>query len=268
MDLILNFLKFIFNQQDLTLIFSLLSLGFFGGFTHCSLMCGPFVLTQVNHRLTNIKIENFSYFKKIQSTALMPYHCGRILTYASLGSLGCYLRISLDMIVGFKMFASSLMILACIFFIDLFFKQNRIIFNKFFNQNKKIIQKLKNFFKKNLIAKKITKIHQVIIKKILNKVNFLLNNPDGLRGLFLGIILGFIPCGMLYGALTIAANLSHPLLAFFSMIIFGFGTFFALFFVGLFTKISMKLKEFKIIANIVIIFNIAFLVKIFIKITF
>ena len=265
MDLTLNFLKIFFNQPDLTLFFSLFSLGFFGGFAHCSLMCGPFVLTQVNYHLSNIKIHDFSTLKKIQGAALLPYHCGRILTYATMGWFACYLRIAIDAISGFKILASSLLILACLFFIDLFFKQNSHWFNKLFLQRFNFYPKINKKFQQNFIIKKLIIIQQLSIKKILSKVNFLLNNPQGLQGFFLGIILGFIPCQMLYGALAIAANLSHPLLAFLSMIIFGFGTFFALFAVGLFTKISLKLREFKIIANIVIIFNIIFLVRIFLN---
>ena len=55
------------------------------------------------------------------------------------------------------------------------------------------------------------------------------------------------------------------ILAFFGMFSFGIATFFALFFVGFFAKLTFKLPEFKIIANIVIIINITMLFKMFLQ---
>jgi sulfite exporter TauE/SafE len=51
-------------MHDLIIIISLVNLGFFGGFTHCSGMCGPLVLTQVTNRLEKIPLNQFYGLKK------------------------------------------------------------------------------------------------------------------------------------------------------------------------------------------------------------
>ncbi len=240
------------NSGDLIILISLISMGFFGGFSHCLGMCGPFVLTQVSNNLSRTKIDDFKGLKKLSKIALFPYHLGRITTYSLIGFVCALLRINLDKSFGIEILSAILLLIACGVFISFFITQNSIKIHKIF----KFLPK-KSFKKFNFLAP--------LFKIFSKKINFLLINSSGLKGYLLGLILGFIPCGMLYGAFALASSLSNPFLAFFGMLSFGVATFFALFFVGFFAKLTFKLPEFKIIANIVVIINIAMLFKMFLQ---
>ena len=74
--------------------------------------------------------------------------------------------------------------------------------------------------KNNKINKKFFNINKILdIIKNITKPLFL--NPRGLNGYLLGLILGFIPCGLLYSALLIAANINNDLTAMIAMFCFG-----------------------------------------------
>ena len=242
------------NSADIIIIISLISMGFFGGFSHCLGMCGPFVLTQVSNNLSRTKIADFQGFKKLSKIALIPYHLGRITTYSLIGLVCALLRINLDKNFTIEILSALLMLVACGVFVGFFITQNSLKIHKIFRINL-------NFLPKNLLKK--LNFFSPLLKILSKKINFLLINSSGLKGYLLGLILGFIPCGMLYGAFALASSLSNPFLAFFGMILFGIATFFALFFVGFFAKLSFKLPEFKIIANIIIIINIVVLFRMF-----
>ena len=237
-------------MNDLPLLFSLFSLGFFGGFTHCIGMCGPFVLTQASNRLENIPIENFSHFKKLQNLALIPYHLGRITTYSIIGIFCSILTTNLDDFAGFRMISAILLIIAAFIFIHLFFEGK--VFNKI-----KIPSVLRN------------KIRLPFNSKILKKaLSFLFANPRGLKGYTLGLILGFLPCGLLYAAFAIIATISNPAIAAIGMIIFGISTFPSLFFTAFGGQIFSKIPEFKLITKIVILINITILILMAFKLAF
>ncbi|MFM7557469.1 MAG: sulfite exporter TauE/SafE family protein, partial [Alphaproteobacteria bacterium] len=116
------------TSSDLNLIFSLISIGFFGGFTHCTTMCGPFVITQVSSNLSKISLKNYNGFAKISGVALLPYHLGRLTTYGIIGFFTNILSNSMDNFIGFKLFSSLMLFLAILFFINLFIKQNNFCF--------------------------------------------------------------------------------------------------------------------------------------------
>lgn len=223
--------------ENLTIIFSLISLGFFGGFSHCTGMCGPFVLTQVSSRLENIKIDQFSNFKKLQSLALFPYHFGRITIYAIIGFFCSLFAKNLRNIAFFNDLSGFLLIFAAIFFLQSFFEKKFLRFS--FNNVKMANKAIKKIFTDNNFLEKLFK------------------NPQGFNGFLLGLILGFIPCGLLYGAFALSAAFANPLLAAFAMFLFGISTFPALFLTAsggyLFFKISNS--NFKLISKIVILIN-------------
>ena len=56
--------------------------------------------------------------------------------------------------------------------------------------------------------------------------------PWGWRGICLGMVLGFLPCGLLYAAIGAAAATSDPVAAAMSMAVFTLGTFPMLWLVG------------------------------------
>ncbi len=58
-----------------------------------------------------------------------------------------------------------------------------------------------------------------------NLTRTLFQHPVGPYGYLLGILLGFLPCGLLYGALIVAAATARPVTAALAMLAFALGTF-------------------------------------------
>jgi sulfite exporter TauE/SafE len=217
-------------MNNLTLIFSLISLGFFGGFTHCVGMCGPFVLTQVSNRLQKTPLENFSDFKKLQNLALLPYQLGRITTYSMIGFFCSLLNKTISDFSGFRIFSAILMFLAGLIFLDIFFQ-------------KKLLRFKSNFLKK-------LPFPEIVLTNLFQ-------DPKGFKGYFLGLILGFIPCGLLYGAFLIAAVIGQPFLAAIGMALFGIATFPSLFLTasGGYFLFKFEPEKFRFIAKFFMLIN-------------
>ncbi len=216
--------------NDFTLIFSLLTLGFFGGFTHCVGMCGPFVITQTSNRLQQVPLEKFHGFERLKNLALLPYHCGRITTYSLIGFLCSFFTKGFLDVTGFKFVSATLLFFASLFFFNLVFERK---FKLSFKSS--ILERFVLFFQKTL--------------------SLLFLDPRGLRGYFLGIFLGFIPCGLLYGAFLISATISNPFLAAFGMFSFGLATFPSLFLTACGGSVLQKIPEFKIVSKALILLN-------------
>jgi len=210
-----------------TIILSLINLGFFGGFTHCSGMCGPFVLTQVSNRLQNTPLEKFSTFSKMRNLALIPYHLGRITTYSFIGFFCSAITKNLQ---NFKHVSGALLIIAAFIFL-----KNILNFKLPFKPRKSSFLKIKT---------------PEILKKLFA-------NPQGFNGYLLGIILGFIPCGLLYAAFVLSASLANPILASFAMFLFGIMTFPSLFLIASSSYLFLKITNLKLVSKIVILINAA-----------
>jgi sulfite exporter TauE/SafE len=276
---------FLKMTNNFTLILSLTSLGFFGGFSHCVGMCGPFVLTQVSNRLQKTPLENFSNFQKLKNLALLPYHAGRITTYVFLGFLCSFFTKNIQDFSGFRFLSALFLFFASLFFLSLFTtslssprrRGSRLFFldsrlrgddkcgGKFSDFALRF--KSKNLKKLGLFQKKISFLKKILpLTPTLSQSKFswgrgrgvvtnLFQDPRGFRGYFLGLILGFIPCGLLYGAFAISAAISSPILAAVGMFFFGISTFPSLFFTACGGFFLTKLPEFKFIAKTVILIN-------------
>ncbi|MGE0725999.1 MAG: sulfite exporter TauE/SafE family protein, partial [Alphaproteobacteria bacterium] len=75
------------GASDLALAGTLLVAGLLGGLTHCTTMCGPFVLAQVAAGLEHAG-PRYGTLARLSGGALVPYHLGRLTTYVALGALG------------------------------------------------------------------------------------------------------------------------------------------------------------------------------------
>ncbi|MBU6339393.1 MAG: sulfite exporter TauE/SafE family protein [Rickettsiales bacterium] len=225
-------------MHDLTIILSLFSLGFFGGFSHCIGMCSPFVFTQVTNRLTKTKVENFS---RLKNFALIPYHFGRITTYSLIGICCSFLTKNIRDFTEFRIIATFFLLIAAMAFLELLFE-------------KSFFKSIKN---KLPIKSKSLKINSNGPKFLSSLLSNLFKNPEKFNGFFLGVILGFIPCGLLYSAFLLAMTISSPFIAGIGMFAFGIATFPALFFTasgGYFFLKKFK-QELKIISKIILTIN-------------
>ena len=238
-------------MSDFLLIYPLLFLGITQSFSHCLAMCGPIVAT-LTHNTTSHNTYPEMSLQKIKSYALLPYHFGRITTYTLTAFLLALVRKKIDNYFSLQILQHFFLSLALLFFVYLFCQNcSKKKFSKYFT-------KIHHFFTKIFIYQTINKFWQKFFSKISKKM---LNNPLGWQGYFLGLILGFIPCGLLYIAYSLASSFDSPLLAMLGMLIFGLSTIPALLFSSALVNYWQKLPEFKIIANIIIMFNILAILK-------
>ncbi|MES2677447.1 MAG: sulfite exporter TauE/SafE family protein [Pseudomonadota bacterium] len=227
------------SHSELIIIISLFTFGLLGGFSHCAGMCGPFVLTQVSNRLNKISIEQITVFKKLSGLALLPYHCGRITTYCFIALISSYLAKNLKNIAGFKQLAGILLMIGAL-----------IIFNS-------TIAKIKLPFRIRRHSTIDWKNFLAFFSFLKNFINSLFLNPTGLKNYFLGIALGFIPCGLVYGAIVTTLSLDNHFAVLLAMLAFGIGTIPALFMTacGGYWFFS-RIKYLKLFTKIILLINI------------
>jgi len=259
--------------MEFYLISNLFSLGFFGGFSHCIGMCGPFVITQVSSNLQKTSLVNFNFFTRLKNSALIPYHFGRIISYSFIAFISKLILKSFDNTRFYEIFSAILLIIGAIFFLRILLEDNSFLI-KFINNLKKFlinfIGNKSHFAQKKLLKNftmKLTKINffKVVYQKLYAILKYLFANPRGINGFILGLILGFLPCGLIFGAVAITLNFSSPILSAFGMMIFGLSTFVALFFTGYFGGFILKIKALKYLTKFIIFLNIVMLLMLAFK---
>ena len=180
---------------------SLFIAGLAGSLAHCVGMCGPFVLSQVTARLQDQPAVKMTELTRLTGAALVPYHLGRITTYAALGGMAAFLSGGIVLFGGLKYLASALLVLAALFFLGYAARSLKIPLPSFGNMGP---------------ARQFGFLTRL--------TRSLLDRPAGWRGYGLGLALGFLPCGLLYGALAAAASTADPLAGIFGMAAFALGT--------------------------------------------
>lgn len=190
------------------LLSSLFLTGLIGSASHCTGMCGPFVLSQVATRLERIPAAGMSEWHRLSGAALVPYHLGRATTYAVLGAVGGAAAGILAGWGGFRFLAAALLALAAMFLMGM------------------AVPRLK------LLLGTAPAGESWWSRSVGRLARPLFASPTGWRGWLLGMFLGFIPCGLLYAALAAAAATGDALASAFGMLAFAAGTVPALVAVG------------------------------------
>ncbi len=194
------------------LLFSLFMTGLVGGLAHCSAMCGPFVLSQVGARLESVPASRMREWHRLAGAALLPYQLGRLTTYMGLGTVGALVAGSLGNVAGLRWISAALLGVAALFFIGYAVPRLRAL----------LPGKASGDGKEGWWSRHIGRLARPLFAA-----------PVGWRGYALGLLLGFIPCGLLYGALAAAASTGDPVAGAFGMGVFALGTMPTLFGVGL-----------------------------------
>lgn len=191
-------------------VFGFFLLGLFGGFGHCVFMCNPFVLFISSKFAPNVP----GYFKFL--IPQIKYNIGRIITYTFLGVVFNLAKENISLLFSdIIIFQKVLAILAGIFLIS---------YALFDILGLKIFSKLEdNFFTRK-------------IRKVLSKVKFY--SP-----FLMGLILGFLPCGLLYGVLIGVSSLNNTFIAAVSIAFFGIGTSVSLLLISIFGNIVLKYRN-------------------------
>jgi len=189
----------------------MLMLGLVGSL-HCVQMCGPIVLSY------SVSVESLQ--TNGRSSPLLSlvsnhvaYNSGRILTYSVLGGLAGLAGRTFGLIghlAGFShalaLFSGGLMILVGIIMLGVI--PSRVIGGKLLR----------------------------IPSAILQRVGRLLSAPATMNRFFLGLILGLLPCGLIYAALLKAMATGSALEGVATMLAFGLGTACALVVLGIFSS--------------------------------
>ncbi len=209
--------------------------GLLGSVSHCVGMCGPFVLAQVGARLERVPAAGMTEWHRLAGAAAAPYHLGRATTYALLGALAGGITGGLATLPALRHLAASLLALAAAMFLLGALRQAGL----WPGQGQAggapgwPGRVLGPFFAA----------------------------PIGWRGYGLGVGLGFLPCGLLYGALAAAASTGSALAGAFGMTAFAIGTVPALVVTGVLGHLAGR--RFRSLAGVVapglMIMNAAFL---------
>jgi sulfite exporter TauE/SafE len=151
------------------LAFALFLAGLAGGFTHCAAMCGPFVVAQSLARIDGLGIE------RLKGVLLAPYHLGRATSYIAIGGGLGAVGGAVSGLSGLNHALAAFLVLAAGLF---------------------VLQAIG----------RAPSGSGAVGRRVAALVRPLVATPTGLRGYALGVGLGFLPCGFLYGAFAAAAG--------------------------------------------------------------
>ncbi len=180
------------------LVFSLFLAGLVGGFTHCAGMCGPFVLAQVSP----FDETKGMCVKRLSQAVLLPYHMGRMTTYVALAvSLSSFLNLAFLFLPIKNFIAAPILFLAGVVFLISAFPRLSTVFPWAVN------------LRVSLPYRWFSQIIQALTQ-----------NPGVAKRYFLGMLLGFMPCGLVISALMAATTASTVLYSGVAMAVFALGT--------------------------------------------
>ena len=212
-------------------LITIFMVGLFGGFGHCIGMCGGFVMTYT------LKIQETDHTVPSKWQTIYPhllYNSGRVLTYIILGEIFGFLGSSLGVIFALRDIQGVLQLFAGLVMVIMGFDLAGWIPASGPDTFPGI-----SGFKR-------------LVRSMFNRVNR--------KNIFiLGVILGFIPCGLVYAAGAKAAATQSILGGMLTMLVFGLGTFPAMVITGLTVNIiSNKLRKqlYRIAAILVILLGI------------
>jgi sulfite exporter TauE/SafE len=177
--------------------------GLAGSATHCAGMCGPFVLGQVSAGLAARPT-----LSRLAAGALVPYHLGRMVTYSGLGAAAGLVSGIAVHAAGLKGLLPVMLALGAL-----------MLLAQALGQGAAWLPRLA--------------LPAGAAEAVSRRAVPLLSDPRGLRGFALGLLLGFLPCGLLYAALAAAAAAGSALGGALAMAAFAAGTVPALLGVGL-----------------------------------
>lgn len=181
---------------------------------HCVQMCGPVVVS--------FSLSFSRHTASQQIFAHLSYNLGRIATYTSLGAVAGLTGHTFGLVgklAGIEnivaLVAGSLMIVAGLLMLDL----------------------LPHKFLQRFDPLRYT-------SRLLKPLGKRITSPTIVSKFTLGLMLGFLPCGLIYAALLKAMSTGTALAGSLTMMAFGFGTISALMAIGIFSSaFSLKLAR-------------------------
>jgi sulfite exporter TauE/SafE len=186
---------------SLGLPLTLMLAGLVGGATHCAGMCGPFVLAQVGARLDRTGAAPYGEVRRLAGAALVPYHLGRATTYALLGAAAGSLAGGAATLPFMGWLPSAMLALAGL-----------VLLSQAVARGARLLPRRAGAGPGRLST------------AVARLSAPLLADPRGWRGYALGVVLGFLPCGLLWGALAAAGGAGGAAAGALAMAAFALGT--------------------------------------------
>jgi uncharacterized protein len=184
--------------------------GLVGGLSHCGPMCGPFVLAQAAGASAGRP-----ELRRLAGGLLLPYHLGRVATYAALGALAASIGAMVVAVAPVRAALAGLLIGAALLFVG----------------------QASLRLAPNLTAKWPARLAQLLAGRWAMRLAALprplFNDASPAGRLALGAVLGLLPCGFLYSALAAAAATRSPGAGAAAMAAFGLGTMPSLVLIGI-----------------------------------
>lgn len=200
--------------QDGELLASLFVAGLVGSIGHCVGMCGPLVLGQTVARLEATPAAGMRELDRLAGAALVPYHLGRMTTYAGLGAAAAAVAGGVADGAGLRWLSAALLATAALLFLGYALQRLGAVSPWFASSRR-------SHGGESGWARTVGRYARPLFRR-----------PFGLSGYALGLALGFLPCGLLYGALAAAASSGSALSGAMGMAMFALGTMPALVGVG------------------------------------
>ncbi len=182
---------------------TLLLAGAAGSVMHCVPMCGPIVLGQVSDRLARVPQARLCEASRLRNALLLPYHAGRLLTYAALGATAAAVGGNVQGIAWLGWSSSALLATAALLF---------------------LMQALRVIAPTSLRLLPRAGTAPAGISRAIRRQLRGLDLATIRGGFLLGLALGFLPCGFLYAAIAAAAAAGSALGGATAMLGFGLGT--------------------------------------------
>jgi sulfite exporter TauE/SafE len=186
-----------------SLMLGLLLAGLAGSTMHCVPMCGPFVLGQVGDRMARVPAARLCELQRLRGGLLLPYHLGRLTTYAALGALAATVGSTLSRLPWLGRLSGMLLLIAALLFLG------------------------------QALRRLVPAIHRILpdtvaappwVVQLVARLTGRVDRSTRVGGLVLGLALGFLPCGFLYAALAAASAGGGPVAGALAMVAFGLGT--------------------------------------------
>jgi sulfite exporter TauE/SafE len=185
--------------ENAPLLLGLFLTGIVGSASHCTVMCGPFVLAQSGAAMGRMPLGG-GELRRLGGAALVPYHLGRAITYMMLGVLLSLPLQVMERATQLRVVPAAALSLAALLFVVIAIGGlGRLNYG--------------------------TGLATALGARLGAVSRPLFDNPQGWRGLMIGVLLGFLPCGLLYAAIGAAVASSDPLIAAMGMAAFTLGTF-------------------------------------------
>ena len=186
------------------LLLGLFITGLSGSVVHCGPMCGAFVLGQATERMARLPLEHLCEWQRVRTGLLLPYHLGRLTTYAGLGATAAGLTgrlgtTGLGHAAWLNGLSAILLTAAALLFLT---------------------QALGRVWPPAASVSRTPWFWRRFITRLTQQIQ-----RGSVQGEYLlGVALGFLPCGLLYAAIAVAAASASGPMGAAAMVAFGIGT--------------------------------------------